>query len=162
MTNIDDIDAGYRMSVEVLLNLNHDRYKSYFTQFIVLHFGIFTVYNSKNLEHLTCLLSAVGVILAIVWFFALCVIREDIKRLWELITDYEDDPTQSIKIKINESRASKSILKRKTDAPRGEFAKLMRFMQKQGSGKLMLSVPILFIIVHGYMFFREIWGHLTC
>jgi hypothetical protein len=34
------LDQGYKYLVEVMLNLNHDRYKSYFNYFIVLHPGI--------------------------------------------------------------------------------------------------------------------------
>lgn len=44
---MDEIYPGYKFAVEVLLPLNHDRYKSYFYQFSLLELGLFTAMNLK-------------------------------------------------------------------------------------------------------------------
>ena len=121
---MSDIDAGYKFSVEVLLNLNHDRYKTYFAQFIVLQLGVFTALNIDKLSKLIPLFSIVGIIIGLVWFLTLRKINADIHQLWYLIEKHEKTLSNQ-SIKINESRTP--ILP---------------------CGKLMLSVPILFIVVH--------------
>ena len=118
-----NIDTGYKYSVEVLLNLNHDRYKTYFTQFMVLHLGIFTAMNADKLSKLIPLFADIGMALSFIWFIVLIKIALDIKKLWGLIKSYEESSDQSIK--VHESRS--------------------RF---PGASWLMLIVPLLFLIVH--------------
>ena len=91
-----NVDTGYKYSIEVLLNLNYDRYKTYFTQFIVLHLGIFTAMNTDRLSSLIPLLAVVGILLSVIWFMVLRKIAADIRELWHLIEDHEKSLEQSI------------------------------------------------------------------
>lgn len=76
-----NIDTGYKYSVEVLLNLNHDRYKTYFTQFMVLQLGIFTAMNADKLSKLIPLFADIGMALSFIWFIVLIKIALDVKKL---------------------------------------------------------------------------------
>jgi hypothetical protein len=120
---MSNIDIGYKYSIEVLLNLNHDRYKTYFAQFMVLHLGIFTAMNADKLSKLIPLFAVIGMALSVIWFIVLIKITLDIKKLWGLIEKYEKSSEQSIKVHESSSR----------------------FL---GSSWLMLIVPLLFFIVH--------------
>lgn len=87
-----DVDTGFKMAVEVLLPLNHDRYKVYFTQFIVVHFGLFTLMKTDVLEGVSYKISSlciVGMFFSFLWFLTLHKIYADISNLWKLIKDYE-------------------------------------------------------------------------
>ena len=121
MSNSND---AYELAVTTLLPLDHDRYKSYFTQFTVLHLGLFTAISSDKLAYLTPLFSFVGVLISIVWLFVLIKINSDIKYFWEKIENFENK-RENQSIKLSELR-SKSY----------------------SSGKLMLSIPIIFGFVH--------------
>ncbi len=125
-------DTGYEMAVKVLVPLNHNRYKDYFTQFIVLHFGLFTLMKEGLLFDFPFkvpLLSAVGVIFSFIWLLTLMKIRSDIFKLWNLIKVYEDKKYEN----------SETELFIKTNESRSDFI---------SSGKLMVSVPILIGLIY--------------
>ena len=66
-----ELDQGYKNLISVILNLNHDRYKSYFNYFIVLHLGLITAFGSDFSKDIHCFrqfLILIGIILAIAWF----------------------------------------------------------------------------------------------
>ena len=121
-----NVDIGYKYSVEVLLNLNHDRYKTYFTQFMVLHLGIFTAMNADKLSQLIPLFANIGMALSIIWFIVLLKIAFDIKKLWGLIKEYEQSTEQLIKVHGSRSRFP-------------------------GASWFMLMVPALFLIAHVFI-----------
>ncbi len=118
-----NVDTGYKYSIEVLLNLNHDRYKTYFTQFMVLHLGIFTAMNADSLSSLIQFLAVVGILLSVIWFMVLRKVAADIKKLWRLIEDHEKPLKQSIKVHKSQARLYSAY-------------------------RMMLLVPILFSMVH--------------
>ena len=118
-----NIDTGYKYSVEVLLNLNHDRYKTYFTQFMVLHLGIFTAMNAEKLSKLISLFAGIGMVLSFIWFLVLLKISADIRKLWDTIRRYEEASNHSIN--LYESRVN-----------------------CVGASLIMLLVPLLFLLVH--------------
>lgn len=118
-----DVDTGYKYSIEVLLNLNHDRYKTYFTQFMVLHLGIFTAMNADRLSLLFQFFAVVGILLSVIWFMVLRKVAADIKKLWRLIEDHEKSLKQSIKVHESHDRL-------------------------YSASRMMLLVPLLFFLVH--------------
>jgi hypothetical protein len=123
----DVVDDGYKLAVGVLIPLNHDRYKAYFTQFIVLHFGLFAAMNNNllpNMQFAVPILCAVGVILSFIWLLTLMKINADISELWGLVEDYEKE-NKNLELKTHKSRS-----------------------KFPSSGKLMISVPILIGLVH--------------
>lgn len=120
---MNEQDIGYKYSVEVLMNLNHDRYKTYFTQFMVLHLGIFTAMNVDKLISLLELFSIIGMILSLIWLLVLVKISLDIAKLSNIIENYELSTNQIIK--VHETNSS--------------------FVP---ASWLMLFVPMLFFIVH--------------
>jgi hypothetical protein len=122
-------DYQYRQLVETVLELNHDRFKTYFTQFLVLHFGIFiAIYqlgestdlilnSSKNgLQLLLCL---IGISLAFVWYKVLLHIKRDIREAWTKIWRYEQ--SLGLRLRISES-------------PDG--------LRRRGAASMMLCVPL--------------------
>ncbi len=119
-----DIDQGYKYSVEVLLNLNHDRYKTYFAQFIILQLGVFTAMSNDKLSSLLPLLTIIGIFIGIIWLLTLRKINADIRQLWNQIKAYEESLERQ-SVKVHESRA-----------------------RAYAAGKWMLSVPCVFIFVH--------------
>ena len=120
---MNEQDIGYKYSVEVLMNLNHDRYKTYFTQFMVLHLGIFTAMNVDKLISLLELFSTIGMTLSLIWLLVLVKISLDIAKLSDTVENYELSTKQ--KIKVHETTSS--------------------FVP---ASRLMLLVPMLFFIVH--------------
>ncbi len=151
MTEVDngdkqavEVNAGYKMAVEVLVPLNHNRYKDYFTQFIVLHFGLFTLMKvdmPPDILFKVPILSAVGVILSFIWLLTLMKIRSDISKLWKLIEDYEDE-------KYKDEKPKAYI---KTHESRSDF---------YSSGSLMISVPIIIGLVYLGMLVLPMLNHL--
>ncbi len=118
------MDDGYKLLIETLIPLDHDRYKSYFAEFVTLHFSLFvaisTQFKSQYRE-----LSAIGIVLCVIWFMLLLKITSDIKNRWEAVASYENNPacTQIIKL---------SKIKR---------------MELPGS-KLLLVIPIAFLAAY--------------
>ena len=143
-----DVETGYKLAVKVLLPLNHDRYKSYFTQFIVLHFGLFSAMNmdflSKNPAKVL-ILSAVGIFFSRIWWLTLKKIYADITALWGLIQDYEEARYGHEKYK---------------DILPALIIKTHKSCDKDltGSGKLMMRIPILIGLVYVIIF---VWSIVT-
>jgi len=101
-----ELDLGYRYVVEVILNLNHDRYKSYFNYFIILHLGIVTVMLTKFSESMADgqrYLGIVGVFLGFCWLGVLHKIQQDIKKAWSLIEKYENSAQYTQEIKVSDT-----------------------------------------------------------
>ncbi|MHB8483391.1 MAG: RipA family octameric membrane protein [Nitrospiria bacterium] len=118
------IEERYKLLVGILIPLNHERYKSYFTQFAVMHFGLFLAI--KQFKGLFRWLSVVGIILCVIWLLVLWGIRSDIKNKWKLVKQHENkDSFQNLKLYDEEQKSQ--VL--------------------QGS-ILMLFVPFLFIVVY--------------
>lgn len=106
------MDDGYKLLVEKLIPLDHDRYKSYFAQFVTLHFSLFvaisTQFKSQYRE-----LSAIGIFLCVIWFILLLKIISDIKNKWAAVESYENNSacTQIIKLsKIKRMKLPGSVL----------------------------------------------------
>lgn len=86
------MDEGYKHLITVVLNLDHDRYKSYFNYFIITHLGILTAIGSdfsKTVTSLRPFLCRIGVILSVVWLLVLYKVQKDIEIAWKEIERYE-------------------------------------------------------------------------
>lgn len=100
------LDQGYKYVVEVILNLNHDRYKSYFNYFIVMHLGIVAAMHadlSKTMSDASRYLSTIGIALGFGWLGVLYKIQRDIEQAWSLIRDYENSSQYTQRIKVSET-----------------------------------------------------------
>lgn len=101
-----ELDPGYKNIIGVILNLNHDRYKSYFNYFIILNLGIITAIGSEFGACIECIkqfLSIVGIVLSIAWLLVLFKIFKDIKGAWSAIEQYEKSDKYDGIIKISET-----------------------------------------------------------
>ncbi len=130
-------DDVYKMAVEVLIPLNHNRYKDYFTQFIVLHFGLFASMRKEFLPGISCkvpFLCAVGMLLSYFWFLTLYKIYADITNLSNQIEKYENKDSK-LEFKISESNRKQDI------------SKLVIH-----SGIVMMGIPILIGVVYFIIF----------
>jgi hypothetical protein len=126
------LDKGYRHLITIILNLNHDRYKSYFNYFIILHLGTLTAIGSDFAACRPLLMqsfSIIGIVLAIVWILVLDKIQKDISMAWKAIEDYE------------ESNEYKGVKIHKT-----------RWQGWFPASRVMLTIPVLFIIVYFVVF----------
>lgn len=88
-------------------NLNHDRYKSYFNYFIILHLGLITAIGSDFSREIHCFrqfLIFIGIILAIAWFLVQYKIQRDIEEVWHIIENYEKSDKYCEVIRISEAR----------------------------------------------------------
>jgi len=98
------MDDGYGQLVG-MVTLNHDRYKTYFTQFIALQFGLF-VAMSTQFRDLQVFLCAVGLALCVVWILVQWKVRQDIRGTWEAIRAYEN-VTSHLKAKLSSVKKGK-------------------------------------------------------
>ena len=147
-----DVDTGYKLAVKVLIPLNHDRYKSYFTQFIVLHFGLFTLMNKDLLPNSPIevpFLCIVGIVVSYIWWLKLKKIRADIAELWRRIKNHEDE-----RYKDKKYKNIKSALIIKTNESRAEVDESGR--KVFSSGRLMMWIPKLIGVVYFVIFVGSI------
>ena len=93
------MDEGYKYLIKTFTPLNHDRYKTYFTQFIVVHFGLFIAI-SKQFEKIKVSLCVIGIILSIAWFLVLLKISLDINKTWKAIKYFENSSDCQQKIRV--------------------------------------------------------------
>jgi len=93
------MDDGYEQLVGTL-TLNHDRYKTYFAQFIALHFGLFAAMGTQ-FYNLRIFLSLIGLVVCVVWIIVQWRIRQDIIGTWDAIRIYEKDAAR-LKVKLSE------------------------------------------------------------
>jgi len=134
-----ELDQGYKNLINVILNLNHDRYKSYFNYFIILHLGLIAAIGSENYYNkIQCLrqfLVFVGIILAIAWFLVHYKIQRDIKEAWQAIENYEKSDKYFEVIKISDAR--------------------WKGCECLSASKLMLVIPICFFLAYFFIFFNR-------
>lgn len=116
------MDDGYEQLVG-MVTLNHDRYKTYFTQFIALQFGLF-IAMSTQFNDLLVFFCAVGLAVCVVWTLVQWKIQQDIKGTWDAIETYENGSSH-LRAKLS------SVKKRKPEA-----------------SSTMLAVPALFGVVY--------------
>jgi uncharacterized membrane protein len=126
-----ELDHGYKNLISVILNLNHDRYKSYFNYFIVLHLGMITAIGTnfgEQIDHSRQFLCILGIVLSIVWLLVLYKIQRDIREAWRAIEQYESSEQYDGAIRI-----SKTLWK--------GFS----------ASKLMLAIPCSFLVAYVFI-----------
>ena len=132
---------NYKRLVEVIIPLNHDRYKTYFVHFFAVHFAIFAgIANefTKSIIGARSVLVIIGLVLSIIWFFVQIKIVQDIKNVWKIIEDYENG-----KEFVDSIYISKTPSKNCTPA-----------------SKLMLAVPVGFLLI--YVALGIYWIYINC
>jgi hypothetical protein len=113
--------------IENQIPLNHDRYKTYFTQFIVVHLGIFTALAQEGFKEMTSIFCAAGIVLSFAWLLVLLKIKSDISETWKDLEKIE---------------AALSEEERITAIPRIDMP----------ASRVMLFIPIIFFFVYIAMF----------
>lgn len=120
---------NYKKLIEVIIPLNHDRYKSYFVHFFAVQVAIFAgIANdfTKELSGSRITLIVVGIITAAIWFFVQRKISYDIRNVWEMLSKFENGEDFDDQIKVS-------------DTPSKNYTP---------ASMLMLTVPLGCIIVH--------------
>lgn len=134
-----ELDQGYRYVVEVLLNLNHDRFKSYFNYFIILHLGIVTAMLTNYVDQklgIRLPLAIIGLLLSLCWLWVLGLIRKDITRAWSQIEYYETIHPYKQEIKLSKVRRTDRCI---------SFS----------ASFVMLAIPIAFLFFYAYVLVIE-------
>lgn len=102
-----ELDPGYKSLISVILNLDHDRYKSYFNYFIVLHLGLITAIGgdfASKLNNLRPFFVITGIVLAVAWLMVQYKIQRDIREAWKAIEAYENSDKYDGVIKVHQAR----------------------------------------------------------
>jgi hypothetical protein len=102
-------DRGYKYLVEVMLNLNHDRFKTYFNTFLFINSGLILA-SIENIvpADVEIVICAAGVLLSVIWILVHIKLITDIRNTWKKIEDYEKDTFQKVTIsKVNENHNKK-------------------------------------------------------
>lgn len=96
------MDAGYNYLVETFIPLNHDRYKTYFSQFIALHFGLIAAMATMTEEsiRMRVYFCVIGLLLSFVGFLVQWKVWSDIEKTWEKIRNYEAQEDFPNKLKL--------------------------------------------------------------
>ena len=92
--------SGYSNLVNVQLPLNHDRYKTYFTQFLVVIVGLFIGLITKNELNpgIKSIFYFLGMSLSFIWLLVLCKVTMDIKKCWFSMRLYESLSSQIVQL----------------------------------------------------------------
>ena len=104
--------SGYSNLVNVQLPLNHDRYKTYFTQFLVVIVGLFTgLIASNELQiEIKLIFHLLGMSLSIIWLLVLCKVTVDIKKCWFSMRLYEAVSSQIVQLtSLGSSKHNKNL-----------------------------------------------------
>jgi len=104
--------SGYSDLVNVQLPLNHDRYKTYFTQFLVVIVGLFTglITSNKLQLEIKPIFHFLGMSLSIIWLLVLCKVTVDIKKCWFSVRLYEVVSSQIVQLtSLGSSEHSKNL-----------------------------------------------------
>ena len=86
--------------MKVQLPLNHDRYKTYFTQFLIVIVGLFSglIAGKALLPETKLILYFLGMSLSIIWLLVLCKVTVDIKKCWYSMRLYEVLSSQIVQL----------------------------------------------------------------
>lgn len=120
---------NYERLVNVMIPLNHDRYKTYFVHFFAVNIAIFAGIANEftdDIANAKVFLAFVGVVINIIWYLVQRKVQLDIKNVWSLIEKYEKCSEFNDCIRISN-----------TPSPKG-FP----------SSELMLWVPAGFLVVY--------------
>ena len=97
---------NYKRLIEVIIPLNHDRYKSYFVHFFAVQVAILAgIANdfTKDMLGARITLVFVGIVMAIIWFFVQRKISHDIKNVWQMLSKHEKDDAFKDCIKVSDT-----------------------------------------------------------
>jgi hypothetical protein len=119
----NDPDTGYRYLVEILIPLNHDRYKTYFNTFLILNSGLILAsikdFAPTVFQRIAWAVCLAGVVLSIIWMIVLYKVTADISAAWKAIEAYEKDSGQKVKLTgLEETAKIKKTAMRKLPATR--------------------------------------------
>jgi hypothetical protein len=129
----NDPDIGYRYLVEILVPLNHDRYKTYFNTFLILNSGLILAsikdFAPAVFQQIALAVCLAGIALSIIWMIVLYKVTADIRAAWKAIEAYEKNSEQKVKLTALE-----------------EFAKIKKTaIRKWPATKVMNLLPLCFI-----------------
>ncbi len=122
-------DENYKRLIEVIIPLNHDRYKSYFIQFFAVHVAILTgIANdfTKDMVGVRITLVIIGIVMAAIWFLIQRKISHDIRNVWQMLSAQENSDEFKDRIKISDTPSKNGM----------------------PASMLMLSIPVGFVLIY--------------
>ena len=129
----------YDNLIKTMVPLNHDRYKTYFTQFLIINTGlVISILTEESLKlgtRVVSILLIVGLFLSIAWLLVLIRVSVEIWNTWHTIRRFEKENNYTLKV---------SSLER----PKGNIAvRLIQWVGQLPAIMVMNIIPIAYFIV---------------